>query len=366
MENQRTSQILWLLIVVVFITCSLRAFASDLPLPQPIATLALATRSPSGRGESTRATVAFSSETSIAVGLCHQNCSDDECSLRLIRWESGTLRTFAETPRFDYGASVHPASDGQILADWWRPSILYSADLSTRRELPIHLSHISPSGRTVSEWARGSWKLYRLTDKLEPLREGTGELTSVSDEVIVIQEGKAMRVESIDGRRLGSFYLRDEAWGYHAMILGNTKLYLDDCRRTVKVVGLDGRTQLEMHPQGGCDQGNRSSADGRRMLFDFASHKASGVERVLEGLRTIASFGMVGAEDVNREDVRVFDTVTGTSCFDWHRSFPSTYIRASSAAISPSGEFVAIAAGDTLSIYQLPEVCGSPRIPRNK
>jgi hypothetical protein len=68
---------------------------------------------------------------------------------------------------------------------------------------------------------------------------------------------------------------------------------------------------------------------------------------------------MVGPEDVNREDVRVFDTVTGKSCFDWHRSFPVTYSQVRSAAISPSGEFVAIASGNTLSIYRLPSVCRS-------
>jgi hypothetical protein len=364
MENPHEAVRMPLLSVVI--ACSLTAFASDPPLPQPVATLALSSMHPSLQEESTWVSVAFSSETSIAVGLCHWDCASKECSLRLVRWGGGTLRAFAQTQQFNYGASIHPASDGQILAGWWQPTVLYSADLSTRHELPQHLSHVSPSGRTVSESARDSWKLYRLSDKLEPFREGTGELQSVSDEAVVIQERKVLRVESIDGKPLGSFSLPDEAWGYHAALLGNSKLYLDDCRRTVKVVDFEGRTQLEMHPQGGCDQGKRSSADGRRVLFDFASHKASGLVGVLEGLRTITSFGMVGAEDVNREDVRVFDTVTGASCFDWHHSFPSTYIRVSSAAISPSGEFVAIAEGDTLSIYRLPEVCGPQKLLRNK
>ena len=363
MENMCKALRLRLLIVIA---CSLSAFAADPPLPHPVATLALSTMNPSPRMDSTWVSVAFSSETSIAVGLCHWDCANKECSLRLVRWAGGTLRPFAQTPEFDYGASVHPASDGQLLAGWWQPTVLYSADLSTRHELSKHLWHISPSGRTVAESARGSWKLYRLTDKLEPLREGTGDLTSISDELVVLREKKAMRVETVDGKQLGSFSLRDEAWGYHAALLGNTKLYLDDCRRTVKVVDLGGSTQLEMHPRGGCDQGNRSSSDGRRMLFDVTSHKSSGLVGVLEGLRTITSFGMVGAEDVNRENVQVFDTVTGASCFAWHRTFPSTFTRVSSAAISPSGEFVAIEAGDTLSIYRLPEVCGPPKIPRGK
>jgi hypothetical protein len=71
---------------------------------------------------------------------------------------------------------------------------------------------------------------------------------------------------------------------------------------------------------------------------------------------------MAGAEDVNREDVQIFDTVTGKSCFNWHRSFPPTYDRVRSAAISPSGEFVAIAVGNTLSIYRLPAECAASTI----
>lgn len=52
------------------------------------------------------------------------------------------------------------------------------------------------------------------------------------------------------------------------------------------------------------------------------------------------------------------DASTGGSCFDWKRSFPMGSVRlAQDAAISPSGEFVAIAAGGILSVYRLPEHC---------
>jgi hypothetical protein len=144
--------------------------------------------------------------------------------------------------------------------------------------------------------------------------------------------------------------------------MGNTRLHLDDCRRGIKVGDSEGKMQLKMHSRGACDQGNRSSADGRRMLFDFTSHKVSGLENVLESIRTIITLGMSGAEDVNCEEVQVFDTVSGKSCFDWHRNFPATYSRESCAAISPSGEFVLIASENTLSIYRLPTVCQSATI----
>jgi hypothetical protein len=219
---------------------------------------------------------------------------------------------------------------------------------------------------TASESASGSWKLYRLTDRLEPLREGTGDLLSVSDEVVLIQDGKAMNVETIDGKRLGSFSASNEAWDYQAGLLGNNKLYLDDCK-SVRVADFEGRTQLEMHPRKGCSLGDtKSSADGKRMLFDFTNRKVSGLQNVLESVRTITTLGMSGEEDVNREQVRVVDSVTGRLCFDWHRSFPLTYSQVRSAAISPSGEFVAIAAENTLSVYRLPAVCEGATIKTGK
>ena len=342
---------------IVLISCAVCGFASDPPLLQPVATLALSEMPSSGHGESAWAAVAFSSETSIAVGLCRQD-SSKECSLVLVQWEGETLRLLARTPRFDSGLSIHPASEGQILAgNPWLPAVLYSADLSTTRDLP-RLWHVSWSGKTVAETARGSWKLYRLTDRLEPLGGGTGDLRSISDEAVLIQDGKAIKVETLDGRRLGAFSVSDEVQGFHAALLGNNKLYLPDCRTTVRVVDFEGKTKLKIHQHGLCAQGDTaSSSDGRRLLFDVNDHKTFGFRHVLENMQTITSLGMIGPEDFNREEVRVLDTVTGRACFDWYRNFPTTYSQVRSAAISPSGELVAIVAEDKLSIYRLPAVC---------
>jgi hypothetical protein len=163
-----------------------------------------------------------------------------------------------------------------------------------------------------------------------------------------------MRVETLDGKGLGSFSAPAE--GYYASgSVGNNKLYLDDCK-SVRIVDFDGRTLLNL--RNGCSVGDTSlSADGRRMLFDSLDHKSSGLKHILERVQTVTTLGMAGPEDVNREEVRVFDTVTGKACFDWHRGFPATYSRVRSAAISPSGLFVAIVAKDSLWIYRLPADC---------
>jgi hypothetical protein len=178
-----------------------------------------------------------------------------------------------------------------------------------------------------------------------------------------------MRVETLDGKRVGSFSVPSETERYYASAgsVGNNKLYLDDCN-SVRIVDFSGRTLLKMLPRKGCSfRDTSSSADGRRMLFDFTNHKASGLKHVLESLQTVTTLGMMGPEDVNREEVRVFDTVTGKACFSWHRSFPATYSQVRSAAISPSGEFVAIVAKDRLLIYRLPADCDeSAPVPPDK
>jgi hypothetical protein len=340
--------------------------ASASPQLQPVASLSLSESPQSGQAEVAWVSVAFTSETSIAVGVCLRDFLNQKCSLVLVRWEGGALQPFAQTLRLDLGVSVHPASDGRILAvQRLSPTFVYSPDLSTVHDLPKPLSRfISPSGKTVAEWAPGSWKLYRLSDRLEPIREGAGNLQSVSDEVVLIQDRKVMKVETLDGTRLGSFSAPAE--GYYASgSVGNNKLYLDDCK-SVRIVDFDGRTLLNL--RNGCSVGDTSlSADGRRMLFDSLNHKSFGLKHVLESVQTITTLGMAGPEDVNREEVRVFDTATGKACFDWQRGFPATYSRVRSAAISPSGEFVAIVAKDKLLMYRLPADCHeSVAVPPNK
>ena len=108
------------------------------------------------------------------------------------------------------------------------------------------------------------------------------------------------------------------------------------------------------------------SADGRRMFLDFNDKEVPKFQHVLDCIRSIATLGMSADEDVNREVVQVVDTATRKTCFDWRRTFPSTYYRVRAAAMSPSGEFVAIKLENKLSIYRLPPVCEGPRATRRR
>jgi hypothetical protein len=242
-------------------------------------------------------------------------------------------------------------------------AVLYSANLSSRRDLqPV--SQVSPSGQMMAQWVRGGWILRRV-DELQPIRSGKGSMRSVSDEVVVFQDGDTMRIETIAGSPVASFRVPPEAkCSTRAQVLPGERLYLDDCK-DVRIVDFGGRTKLTLQkPRGwsaNSSQIDRSSADGNRLLFDSWSRKVSFWRNSAEIAVAFATLGMgVGDEEDNREEFRVVDTTSGAICFDQHRSFPMGAASFdNTAAISPSGQFVAIAADGTLSVYQIPAVCGS-------
>ena len=134
-------------------------------------------------------------------------------------------------------------------------------------------------------------------------------------------------------------------------------LYLDDCKK-IRVVDFNGKQQTELHPPNGWRAHQSWSGDGKRLLFDNFDRKISIFRNAGETALAVGTLGAGVADGDNREEVMVLDTSTGNSCFDWKRRFPmGTVALAQDAAISQSGEFVAIAADGTLRLYRLPQVC---------
>jgi len=107
-----------------------------------------------------------------------------------------------------------------------------------------------------------------------------------------------------------------------------------------------------------------ASSDGSRRLLDFDDRKVAAWQHILEIARSVSTLGMSGPEDVNREVIQVFDTKTRRSCFEWIRGFPMTYAQPHCAAISPSGEFIAIAIQNRLTVYRLPNACEGSTVSR--
>ncbi|MGA9981814.1 MAG: hypothetical protein WBQ08_24575, partial [Candidatus Sulfotelmatobacter sp.] len=194
--------------LIVLMSCLSGGYAStpaNLPSdPAPVAMLDLSSLIPPGQVDLQRTSLAFVSETSIAVALCSKG-KPDQCQLSLVRWEDGVLRLFAETLGPNTWAHVNPSTDGRVLLTCYSfcEPVLYSADLSRSRRLPEPIHVVSPSGGkvatiTIGGWKQtnkglkpthGGWKIYHLASALEPIRDGTGNLRSISDDVVVIQDG---------------------------------------------------------------------------------------------------------------------------------------------------------------------------------
>lgn len=259
---------------------------------------------------------------------------------------------------------MHVANNGRILITPGAgyPSTLFSPDLSASQELPeIFLA--SQSGNTGAELTKEGWKLYRINSRPELVREGKGSLRSLSDEVVVFQDGNFMRAESLHGERLGSFSVKPEAKCYSEVyLLSTNKLYLHDCKK-IRIVDFQGKQQVELHQPKGWPAHKSWSGDGKRILFVNFDRKISIFRNAGEIALAIGTLGAgVADEQLNREEVIVLDTATGNVCFDWKRSFPEGSLGGQEdATISPSGDFMAIAANGTLSLYRLPQVCTAVR-----
>jgi hypothetical protein len=352
---------------VILITCVPFGYTSAPTNPPPVASFELESLLPPGHDELDWTTIAFVSENTIAVGLC-SDMTADKCSLSLVRWQDGVLRRSAQTQEIDARSHIYPLSAGRVLTGcgFSCKPVLYSADLSTSLRLPLLINLpfsalvVSPSGNTIATKTRDSWTIYRLSTGLEVVRMGGGSLRAISDEVVVFQEGGKMRTETLEGKPLGSFKVKREdlCWN-DVRILGPDRLYVDRCYPVV--TDFEGR-ELQKLPRLKRFAGYQAiaSADSRRLLFDQKRREVSQLRIAGENALEIALLGNAGLDPQdNRQEVRVADTGTGATCFDWRRSFPKGaglhFVDASS--LSPSGEFVAIAAGKTLSIYHLPAVC---------
>jgi len=355
-----------LFLFAVVTSCFVTSYASETSRPKPIATLNLSNLLATQGETVSVSSIAFVSDTAIAVGLC-QHWLSTNCSLSLIRHEDGVLRPYAQTSRYRTGMSLHPSSGGQILTTpvGMFPAVLLSADLTTAQDLPS-LRLVSRSGNTAAErWGntaaerkKGTWKIYRVLPEIELIRQGSKQLEDVSDEAVVLREGDMIRTETIDGKLLGSFYAGPRAKCSESVhFASNDTLYLADCKGA-RVVSFTGKEEQRLHPPKGWGDITWSS-DGRRTLFNRFSRRISIFRNAGEIFVALATMGLgVGDELDNRQEVEVLDTFTGKSCFDWKRSFPeNSESLKQGTAISPSGDFVAIAAGGTLAIYRLPAVC---------
>lgn len=186
-------------VLVTMVSCVTGGIATDSGKPEPASTLPLSTLLPQNSARCIFASVTFISDTTIAVSACSE-FQPQTCSLSLLHWAKGMLQPVARTRNFDQMFENLHRAPGDAVFAMTVPgqATMYSADLSSSRK--VHsVSAISFSGNTSAQWVRGGWNLYR-NNGAEPTRTGIGNLRSISDQFVAIQNADGLHIETVDGK----------------------------------------------------------------------------------------------------------------------------------------------------------------------
>jgi hypothetical protein len=312
-------------------------------------------------------TVTFLSDDRIALSVCHIN-GDFHCPLLIVlAVANGEFHELEKTERSRPFGSLHMTTGGGVLFcpnfGLGLPAELLSAELLRKLEIESDVE-VSLSGKTVGTIGpNNTWTVSRICpslDCVEGIRNGAGKLQAVSDDQIAILDTNTIRIETIEGKHVGSFGLQPNC-AAEVEFVDQKRIYVRSCGHD-RVVDPNGNTLLRLsHPGYWGADARRLSADGTRLLYDQTFRKVSALKNAGELAVAILTLGVGVLDEVdNSEAVRVLDTTTGERCFDW-----KNYKRLANmgvyphAALSPSGRFVALVSEGELRVYRLPEVCSA-------
>lgn len=335
------------------------AFAS--PQDSQLAAANLTELLPSKREQVYDATVTFLSEDTLVLQLCHLTY----CPLiTVLQRHDGAFRTLARREVPAGRVLLFKAVGNGILAisKKFETSKLFSTDLSMEREYSHRFYYVSPSGKTAAAYAPvNQWTIYRISTAsgaMEETRRIVGDLEAISDDIVVIRDHDMMRVETMAGALIGTFKVKPKnKCASKVQSAGRGKLFLSSCFHD-QIIDMNGKELTRLESPNGWGNDTRESADGRRILYDRYIRVIPALQRFGEVFAAVATLG-VGAvdEEATGEAVRVVDTDTGKTCFDWKDPKHLLQTGIYHADISPSGGFVALVSRNTLYLYRLPDHC---------
>ncbi len=346
---------------VLVLGVSALVFSQVVPI-QPLVELEIQQLLAVGEKNVTGPTLSFLSDKTLAVGGCDHERK--HCKLLILAVNDRSLHPIAETDNYVYGGSLFRSPDGGVISDrnagTFRTASLYSSDLQqlqplSNTTLSPHL--ISTSGRTFGQqFGRNKWEIYKTSATPERIRDGTGELLSVSDETLAYREQNTIRIDAINGNHLSSFHVKPKCVT-SVQIIGNNRVWLNSCDgETIR--DFNGKIATPMRKTEGWGVRLGQSSNGDRVLIDHYTRKVSLARRITEDAVAVGTLGLgVADEGSNGELVRVIDMNSSSVCFEWHQSNETAEEGLYHADISPSGRSVAIITRTALAIYELPPEC---------
>jgi hypothetical protein len=299
--------------------------------------------------------LAFLDENLIA--LCWHS-SNGNNFLYLLSIDGNSIRSLSPGIPIEHQFLIHRVGDQHIVTIGFIYPIseLFSVTTQTRQSAPFISNYlISASGKIAGNSSKNAWTIYQLEPAILQLRSGKdSSLLSVSDEKLAIRQGNVIRIESLSGQSIGEFNVKPASKCATELSLLNQAVYLATCNR-YSIVDWNGRELVRLHPPSSSGYANKLSEGGTRILFDWSTRHVSPLRSVTEVAEALGTLG-VGAPDQhdNGEEVRVIDAVSGRVCFDWKTALSGAPTVFAHSDLSPSGQSVAIAVGNSLELYRLP------------
>ncbi len=293
--------------------------------------------------------------------------------------------------------------------DFYTPTVQwYSRDLSVNDQIP-NPDLISRAGGAVASRIRDTvpyvtWTIYRVSSSVPPATQEVrvvSNLLALSDDELAAPEPVKLesarpdhpapvkvQIQTLDGQVLDSamglgetaYYFGDSS---KENVLGRAdfmefakggQFYLPDWSGRDEIVNAEGKRLMSFRPPGVWQGNDRHgwAADGSRLLYDRYTQLASLGRRIEEDAVLVPLVPIVlytgGAlyfpapvlpENKNHEEVvRVFDTASGKTCFEWiSQNNDLDSLREYHADISPNGQHVAVLTPSKLALYDLPASC---------
>lgn len=350
-----------LLAALLYLVTLLSCVACHADSQRPEATFDLAKLLPDVVTKDSVISVDFLTDKTFALCLHSQRGT---CRIYIFEWRENGLRDLTQAGGVETGAFeqfIHRVGTDHLLSTTfvYYGSSLYSMSLQLQKIPHVDLRLTPTSGRVAATSGGTSWTVYRLIPTATQLRQGSGELLSVSDDMLAIRREDKIHIETLDGKDLGSFAVKPETKCFtDVKFLNAEALLLNPCSGHQSIIDFTGKKLVKISVPRGNPLNVKTNDAGTRLLFDHATRDVSILQSSAELALTIAT-GNAGEELDNGEAVRVIDTKTGNICFDWQARLPEKATDHSHADISPSGNFVAIANGAILSFIRLPDQCSS-------
>jgi hypothetical protein len=278
--------------------------------------------------------VVFIADDRIAISSCTYS-GPTHCEVQVLKLHGTALQRIGRSEVFDSSWRIHRTTGDRLLATGFpgRPGRLFSADLKQSSEIPdFNSSLVSLSGKTFIHYeGHEKWTLYSINEEVIKVRDGTGQPDSVSDQAVLVEQGKTLRLEKLDGTLVSPI----RRW---AILLDNPSI-----------------TPASKLPiPKGCCGAFAGSDDNSRILADE-------FERRETFWQSLGDFIPDDNTPANIENIRVFETATGKICFDYRHWIGKEGIGQGQphGDISPSGKKVIVWQDEYLLIYELPLQCGT-------